>query len=258
VCAGKDVKTREEAREVFLAQGNDDARALCFAALVDENDLDEKLLRRSAEMGFALAQAWMFFLTEGLECFSFASRAAAQGERDGFLYLGRCYRNGDGCDLDLEKAKENYLLAAKMDFVQAMLYYGEFLDDSDPQRWHWLGLAAARGDASRFLTNFPSLVICFESDRSLAPAVLAIGRALRGHIDEETKEIFGDTSTFDSRIGPANRAIDFFTAQCAAARKAVDAWCLIARRVDGLINKDVRKKIGMLIWEARDLALYKI
>jgi len=35
VCAGKDVKTRDEAKAVFLARGNDDARALCFAALVD-------------------------------------------------------------------------------------------------------------------------------------------------------------------------------------------------------------------------------
>ena len=57
---------------------------------------------------------------------------------------------------------------------------------------------------------------------------------------------------FDELVGPANRAIDFFTAQCAAARKAVDAWCLIACRFDSLINKDVRKKIGMLIWEARE------
>jgi len=114
VCAGKDVKTSEEAKAVFLAQGNDDARALCFVALVGEDDVDVPRLRRSAEMGFALAQAWMFNYTEGIERYTFASRAAAQGERDGFYHLGYCYRFADGCEQDLGKAKENYLFAAKI------------------------------------------------------------------------------------------------------------------------------------------------
>jgi len=114
VYEGKDVKTWEEARAVFLAQGNDDARALCFAALVDEWNLDIPRLRRSAEMGFAFAQAWMSCHTEELERFSLASRAAAQGEREGFFYLGHCFKNALGCEKDLEEAQENYLLAAKM------------------------------------------------------------------------------------------------------------------------------------------------
>ena len=62
IFSGKDVKTKEEAREVFLARGNNDARALCFAAVIAAPldmaaSLDMSLLRRSAELGFALAQA---------------------------------------------------------------------------------------------------------------------------------------------------------------------------------------------------------
>jgi len=256
VCAGKDVKTWEEARDVFLAQGNDDARALCFAAVIV--GLDAPRLRRSAEMGFAFAQAWMSRYTHGLERFTFASRAAAQGERDGFFCLGIYYQNAFGCEEDLEKAKENYLLAAKMDYVSAMDWYGELLEETDPQRWHWRGLAAARGDVWKFLRCFPSLVDRFASDPSLAPVVFVIGRALRGHSDTEKREIFGVTYHFiDELIGPANRAIGFFTAQCAAARKAVDAWCLLACRINSKVNRDIRKKIGMMIWEARELAEYK-
>jgi hypothetical protein len=45
-------------------------------------------LRRSAELGFAFAQAWMAGRTEGEEKFKFAQLAAAQGERDGFSWLG--------------------------------------------------------------------------------------------------------------------------------------------------------------------------
>ena len=58
----------------------------------------------------------------------------------------------------------------------------------------------------------------------------------------------GDEEDFEDRIGPANRAVAFFTAQCAAARRAVDAWCLMALRINSKVNRDIRKKIGMMIW----------
>jgi len=257
MCAGKDVKTREEARDVFLAQGNDDARALCFAAVIDEDDVDVPRLRRSAEMGFAFAQAEMCFFAYGLESFTFASLSAAQGERDGFSRLGFCYRTARGCEQDLEKAKDNLLIAAKTGHAVAMSFYGELLDKIDPQRWHWWGLAVARGSSRYFLDNFSDLVDRFESDPSLAPAVFMIGRALKGHIDTAKRRIFGEEMKFIERIGPANRAIDFFNAQCSAARKAVDAWCLLAVRINSKVNRDIRKKIGMIIWQARELAEYK-
>ena len=31
----------------------------------------------------------------------------------------------------------------------------------------------------------------------------------------------------------------------------------MARRINGKVNRDIRKKIGMLIWEARELGNYK-
>jgi len=256
VCAGKNVKTRQEAKDVSLAQGNDDARALCFAALAGEEDVT--CLRRSAEMGFAYAQAWMFNYTEGLERFTFASRATAQGERDGFFYLELCYENADGCEKDLEKAKENYLLAAKMEHVAAMYYYGKLIGENDSQCRYWWGLAAARGFSWNFLSRFPRLVDRFESYPSLAPVVFCIGRALKWHVDKQMRLIFGaNTRGLDAQIfAHADRAIDFFTAQCAAARRAVDAWCLMAVRINSKVNRDIRRKTGMMIWEAREQADY--
>ena len=56
IFAEKDVRTKQDARYVFLSQGNDDARALCFSALLSWSR-DHARLRRSAEMGFAFAQA---------------------------------------------------------------------------------------------------------------------------------------------------------------------------------------------------------
>ena len=85
-----------------------------------------------------------------------------------------------------------------------------------------------------------------------------IGRTLKGQINAEKRTIFGSYYDFDSYIGPANRALAIFSFQCSAARAAVDMWCLIARRMgNSLLNKDIRKKIGILIWEARELGDYK-
>jgi hypothetical protein len=60
-CAGKDVTTKEDAKRVFSALGQNDARALCFMWLVRTRMRKEDLapLRRSAELGFAFAQALM-------------------------------------------------------------------------------------------------------------------------------------------------------------------------------------------------------
>ena len=139
-----------------------------------------------------------------------------------------------------------------------MSFFGDLLDETDSQRWRWWGPAAARGSAWDFLDSFPSVVDRFDSDSSLAPVVFVIGRSLRGHIHEEEREIFDDEEDFEDRIGPANRAIAFFIAQCSAARKAVDAWCLMAVRINSKANRDIRKKIGMIIWEAREHADYAV
>jgi hypothetical protein len=95
--AGRDVASGEEARRVFLGCEND-PRALCFAALLGGTS-DE--IRRVAELGDALAQAWVAWETDGQERFGWAEKSAAQGERDGFLKLGYCYERGTGCVKDL-------------------------------------------------------------------------------------------------------------------------------------------------------------
>jgi hypothetical protein len=115
-CAGKGVKTKEDAKRVFSALSEDDARALCFAWLCSDSEAQKvsASLRRSAELGYAFAQALMAGRTEGEERFKFAKLAAAQGERDGFFYLGQCFHGGNGCQQDLDKAKENYLCASEL------------------------------------------------------------------------------------------------------------------------------------------------
>jgi hypothetical protein len=111
-CVGKDVNTREDAKRVFSALGQNDARALCFVWLCGGSDLFP--LRCSTELGFAFAQAWMAGRSQGEKKFKFAKLAAGQGERDGLFWLGWCFRNGEGCEKDLDKAKENFCLQANL------------------------------------------------------------------------------------------------------------------------------------------------
>ena len=114
---GKDVSTKEKAREVFLSFEND-ARALCFAWFMsDYRRNDMSLLCRSIEMGNAFAcstlcgEVWKY---EEEEAFRLAQLAAAQHERNGFSSLGYCLRHGVGCEKDLNLAKKNLLIAAEL------------------------------------------------------------------------------------------------------------------------------------------------
>ena len=80
-CAGKDVTTKEDAKRVFSALGQNDARALCFTWLFGDRR-NFTSLRRLADLDFAFAQAWMARETRGEEKFKFAQLAAVHGERD--------------------------------------------------------------------------------------------------------------------------------------------------------------------------------
>ena len=254
---GKDVSTMEEAKEVLLLY-QDDARALCFSWFLPPDWSDPTMLRRAAEMGYAFAVSTLSTLCalnrNMQETFRWALLAAAQHERDGFYWIGYCLRGGISCDNNLSLGNENFLLAAELGDIHAAEDYGYWLDKSDPARWLWLGRAALRGSPDSFLDFFSEQVEIFFSGCGNATVVFLIGRALKGNIDMEKKEIFN--RRFDSLIGPANQAVSFYNFQIKFARLAVDAWSLVATSLH--IIKDMRVFIGKMIWEARFEANYKV
>ncbi len=190
------------------------------------------------------------------ERFGFAKSAASQREREGFYWLGCCYEYGDGCKKDLEKAVEWYLVAAQLGCVWSMRKLGEPLDESDPQKWVWWGRAAVLEESAWFLNRFSAVVLKFNSGSGNGASVFQIGKALNGHVSVEKRTIFGKEWSFDDRISPANSAISFYKVQIAACRGAVDAWSHVGIRFG--VVKDIRVLIGTLVWETRDLALYKV
>ncbi len=257
---GKDVSTKEQAREVFLSFEND-ARALYFAWFFTDREDTLPLLRRAAEMGNAFACSTLcgLVLDDGddeEEAFRLAQLATLQHERDGFFWLGDCFEEGIGCKTDLNLARENYLIAAEMGNVDAAIDYGDLLDEYDPVRWLWFGRAALRGSFYSFLGSFSKQVEEFFSGSGNATIVFLIGRILKGNIDMERKEIFGNAYNFDSLIGPANQAVSFYDSQVKSARLAVDAWTIVSTRLH--VIKDMRIFIGKIIWEGRFEANYRV
>ncbi len=257
IVEGKDVSTKERAREVFLSFEND-ARALCFAwHLTDDRGNDFSLLRRSSELGNAFACSTLcdeVWRRNKDEAFRFAQLAVTQHERDGFYWLGFCFRNGIGCEKDLNLAKENFLIAVELGRISASELYGYLLGVSDPACWLWFGRTASRCYPISFRHSFPTQVDQFFSGSGNATVVFLIGRALKGNIDIQNERIFGFRHNFDSLICPANQAVSFYDSQIRSARIAVDTWTLVATRLH--LIKDMRIYIGKMIWEARFEANY--
>jgi hypothetical protein len=237
---------------VFSAQN--DARAHCFVWLLCA-DNDRSSLRRSVEMGYAYAFALFAGGNEGEERFKFAQLAAAQGEPDGLFLLGTCFRDGQGCEKDLDKAREIFFRASQLGDVSALFELGWLCGASNPQRWVWLGRAADLGAWVDFLSNFAKQVELFNSGSGSAVVMFAIGQALQGHVNEEAGMIFNSNINFDSLVGPAKQAIAFYEAQINATKCAMHAWTQVGTRWK--VVKDVRKLIAKLIWDSREEALYK-
>jgi hypothetical protein len=250
--AGRDVSTTEEARQVFLSCEND-PKALGSAGLLSHN-LDE--IVRAADLGDSFVRTWLTWRSIVGERYKVAENSAAQGERDGFYYLGHCFQGGYGCAIDLERAKENYLIAAELGSVSAMAYMGILLERNDIQRLVWLGRAAVGGESRKFLHDMIELICKFNSGQENANVVFVIGRALMGQINNDKGTIFGSDREFNICIGPANQALHFYEFQSQCYRKAVDAWTLIGLRFS--VVKDVRRMIGEMIWDFRKRAEYKL
>ncbi len=257
---GKNCLTRGDAQEICLVH-KDDALALCFAWWLSDDDDQITLLVRAAQMGHAFACSTLSYALdepdEGAEALRLAKISVSQLERDGFRALGQCFRNGIGCDKDLNAEKENYLIAAELGDVYAAQGCGDLCAGSDLARWIWWSRAVLRGSLGPFLYHFSKEVQkLFSGSGGCASAVFLIGRTLKGNIEMDEKQIFGSSFNFAYLIVPANQAVLFYESQVKSARLAVDTWTLVSTRLH--LMKDLRIYIGKMIWEARIEANYKI
>jgi TPR repeat protein len=172
VMAGQLVVTREDASRVFLERQND-PRSVALGVLVIASS-NQSLLKKAADDGDALAQAFMFSLPNGLE---YAQKASLQNERDGFFRLAAHFDFRVG---DVERAKQNYRRASLLGHVVAMNKYASFLSEEDPDRVMWLSKAALAGVRDDFLASFSEFVRRFKLGRLPPSVMFDIGNALKG------------------------------------------------------------------------------
>jgi hypothetical protein len=140
--------------------------------------------------------------------------AEKQRERNALYWLGEWCRDGVGCEEDAERAQEIFLVAAELGHLDTMICFSALLDKNDPQRFVWLGKAAVGGYSSEFMTRMVGQIREFSSATGHAAVVFVIGRALKGHIDNEKRTIFGEYYVFDSYIGPAIKLFFFTNFNC--------------------------------------------
>jgi hypothetical protein len=89
------------------------------------------------------------------------------------------FSGGEGCEKDLDKAKENFLLASELGSVSAMIGLENCLTK---MRSDGVGGAGQQrlAPAANFLANFVEQVELFNSGAGSAAVMFAIGRALQG------------------------------------------------------------------------------
>jgi hypothetical protein len=88
---GFDFKDMVAVKDVFLAQGDNNAIALCYASQMMGADSDIFLLKRSAELGFGYACALMAWRSSGTKRFEWAQKSVAKDELLGYVWLGTVF-----------------------------------------------------------------------------------------------------------------------------------------------------------------------
>jgi hypothetical protein len=153
-----------------------------------------------------------------------------------------------------KEQKRTFWLPLSLDMCMRW-FVGE-LFGNDPQRFVWFGrVAAANGNSQYFLNEMVDQIRDFNSGVGHATVVFVVGRALKGHVDNEKGTIFGRGYNFDTYIGPANQALHCYEFQLQSYRKAVDSWTIVGLR--NRVVKDIRKLIGKMIWDAREYAEFE-
>jgi hypothetical protein len=253
VFAGKGATSVDEAKNVFLSFGENDARSLVFAWVLGAHGVHDRLapLRRSAELGFAFGQAQMACFSRASERLRFAKLAAAQGERDGFYWLGRACCDDEGSK-DAGLALDMFKRAAELDHALGILTWASL--KAGDEQYYWLTRSAQKG-FGMFVPRLFEEVRKFLDGSGRGSRVFWIGKGVKGHVNYSKRTIFGASLNFLEHVSFANQAIEFYDFQIVSYKKAVDTWTLVGIRWG--VVKDIRKLIAKLIWDSRHESKYK-
>ena len=139
--------------------------------------------------------------------------------------------------------KEATLLAKQGSF-SAMMFLGYQYNRNEYKRWYWIGKILDLGEKGIFSNQI------YREQRYMTHfGFIFIGRYLKNNIDA-----FGLRRIPLEVLRKLEKSVELYDIQMMKCRKAVDEWTLVGLRFG--VVKDIRKLIGMIIWESRNEELY--
>ncbi len=247
--SGQFVAGSERNIDAVLSKHIHDPRALFFRSfLFLEHEFEEcdDMIRRSADMGYAPAQAMMSFCTMGDVSLYYAEKAAAQGDRDGmYIYSYRLSYEADWTTIvpNLLWSKR----AADLGHVGAIRDYANHkFEIGDWRRCALLGKAAIRGDA---VSRQILMEIAAEPPNERNSKLLfEIGAVSQKILD------LGGCYLKNHRIFEQTAAL--YTSWRADANKAIFFWIWAGRQLG--VVRDIRDVIAKMLWaEQREWSCIK-
>ena len=228
-----------------------DASALAYLANLR---VDECLMEKAASMGdsWAMGQIVLRFSVPDERRFQLACAPAEQGDATGSFALSRYFRQGFGCekneglaDVMLERAADLGSIFA----YETLLHCQK--DAAFKLKLLCVVLSIDPFYLDQLSLNLDAAIRVYMSDGSFSDAIFEAGEVLKGNINVEKEEVFGKKQA-RSELRIFERAVSMYDSWCNTAGEACVTWILIAKQIG--IQKDVRKMIAKMVWEARSEA----
>ncbi len=236
-------KSFENAAAVFrkAAQGGD-PRSMCWEATC-ESIKQGDLLSRSAQLGYAWAQASVARYSSSAIAVPLLLKSVAQGEREGMAMLSEQLQRGKYCPRDEDRARALMLEGALLgDMTAQMSWAQEYCSAGSLDFFVWM----------RRLSQQVQWDCEFQSVGHLAREQLRLyDEGASGRIVFEIGLAHSTDKREPVEYGQrdARRALLLFRQWCNEAKQSVLCW-LWAGKLLG-VSKDIRLLIANLLWEDR-------
>jgi hypothetical protein len=239
----------QEAVTALLSLGQEDGRAVCFAAFLEEPSERRELMGRSANWGYLLAEAWVVYDTYGMHDVSLCTQKALDArDPDAITFLAHYLRHrGESGALRLYKE------AAQLDNPEAQYWMARLgYDHMQPERYVWLRKALGRGatynesNVTMSLQEYwQTTLLDLVEEKVPETSVFDIGAALKEHLASSSPPGGALFVILRKKLCKVARdTMSWHEYCCRRANKAISTWLVIARNH---LNKDVRHMIAKIL-----------
>lgn len=231
-----------------LLKQPDDPRAVAFGVLLSDKK-DWSLIRQAAVGGSCLAEGLLAGHCDvGTERIMWAERAAAGGDPRGVHLLAHAMEQ-----VDCERVVLLHKQAAELGWVHAQFDFGltGFSEDSPERYVWWIKACLGSDDFLEDLLDGALAQLGRFDQHGGGKVVFAIGEGIKNEVCLSSRTVF-KIAVSKARFTAAVRCVGLYEGWCDQARAAIVVWTLYAKRSIHVINADVRRLIGKMVWNNRD------